>query len=76
MILYRTPYIVMPFFHFSFSLYNVFVLLYLYLLRFHFAWPRESSHFRRIIHVFVARPRPLLRFIPVLSSDSRRIYVA
>ena len=25
----------------------------------HFAWPRESSHFRRIIHVFVERPRPL-----------------
>ena len=30
--------------------------------RFHFAWPRESSHFSRIIHVFVAWPRFLLRF--------------
>ena len=48
-------------FHFSFSLYDILVLLYLYYFRrIHFAWPRESSHFRRIIHVFVARPRPLL----------------
>ena len=33
---------------------------------------------RRIIHIFVARPRPLLsRFIPVYPlRDSRRIYVA
>ena len=49
----------------SIFLYDVHVLLYLYSLRFHFAWPRESSHFRRINHVFVARPRALLRFIPM-----------
>ena len=42
-----------------------------------FAWPCESLHSRRIIHVFVARPRPLLsrcsfvfaeRFAPHLRS--------
>ena len=52
---------------------------YLYtVLMYHFAWPGESSLSRRNIHIFVARPRPLLsRFIPMCSlSDSRRIYVA
>ena len=76
----RTSYAVML--HFivcSFSSYDVLVLLYLYyLLRFHFAWPRDSLHSCRIVYVFVAWPRPLLlRLIPVCSlSDSRRIYVA
>ena len=48
----------------------------------HFAFtPRGRAILRiprRIIHIFVARPRPLLsRFIPMCSlSDSRRIYVA
>ena len=62
---------------FSFSLYEVHVLLYLYSLRFYFAWPRESSHSRRIIHVFVARPRPLLSpFIPMYLLSFRAAFTS
>ena len=62
-----------------FSLYDVLVLLYLYyLLRFHFEWPRESSHSRRIVCVFVARPRLLLSccspvFTKRFASHLRRV---
>ena len=67
------------FYFIYFFLYDVLVLLYpYYLLRFHSAWPREFSHFYRIICIFVAWPRPLLsRFLLVYPlSNSRRIYVA
>ena len=40
--------------------------------RFHFAWPRESSHSCRIIHVFVARRCPLSSlFIPMCCRAIR-----
>ena len=62
----RTSYAVI---RFIFSLYDVYVLLYLYSLRFHVAWPRESSHSGRIIVTFVARPHPLLlHCIPVFAE--------
>ena len=56
MMLYRTRYIVMPFFHFLFSLYAVHVLLYLYSL----CVAARIFAFRRIIHILDAWPRPLL----------------
>ena len=49
MILYRTPYFVMPVFHFSFSSYAVHVLLYLYSFRV----AARIFAFRRIIDVLV-----------------------
>ncbi len=50
MCLYRTPYIVMPLFHFSFSSYAEHVLLHLYSLRVAariFAFPSHCSRVRR-----------------------------
>ena len=45
--------------------------------RFHFAWPRESSDSRRIIHLLVAWPRLFYRVASLCwLSDLRRIYVA
>ena len=63
---------------FSFSLYDVHVLLYLYSLRFQFAWPRESSHSRRIIQRIrrAAAPSVIEFHHYVFAEHSRRIYVA
>ena len=86
MILYCTPYIVMLLFYFLFSTYAVQVLLYLY-------WHRGATRifvFRRIIHILVTWPRPLLsrcvlvfaeRFAPHLRSVAtlsavRRVHFA
>ena len=66
-------------FHFSFSLYDVLVLLYLYYFRrFHFAWPRGSLHSRRIIQRIrrAAAPSVIEFHHYVFAERSRRIYVA
>ena len=64
MFLYRTPYIVMPFFHFSFSSYAVHVLLYLYSLRVAariFAFPLHYSRVRRAAAPSVIALHPCVR---------------
>ena len=65
LILYRTPYIVMPFFHFSFPSYAVHLLLYLYSL----CVATRIFAFRRIIHILVVAAPSVIAFNSCLFTE-------
>ena len=72
MILYRTPYIVMPFYisHFLRTTYSYYSTCTMH--RFYVAWPRESSHSRRIIQRIRPAAAPsVLSFIPMCCRSIR-----